>query len=127
MNEQEINIAIARANGWKFVPSHDVCGKSVPDRWDHEEFPSVWADYPYRYTNDLNAMHQVWCTLSARQHQTYRTILQGIITEAIDLDKPKDGPTHSVCQATALQRAEAYLRTLNLWKIQTSPTNLVRL
>ena len=122
MNEQEINIAIARANGWAPCISA-ICNVLSPCPYWVKATPngeSMLAVHGVpHYTKDLNLMHQAWCTLSPRQHESYRTWLQRIVAEAIDLDKPKDGPTHSVCQATALQRAEAYLRTLDLW--QTNP------
>jgi hypothetical protein len=122
MNEQEINIAIARANGWAPCTSaicniYGPCGFWIKTTPDGESMLAVHG-VPH-YTTDLNLMHEAWCTLSIHQHQTYRTWLQRIVAEAIDLDKPKDGPAHSVCQATAAQRAEAYLQTLDLW--QTNP------
>ena len=116
MTKEQINIAIAESLKWKFVPSHDVRGKAVPDYWTHEDFPAVWADYPRDYVNDLNAMHEAWCSLTLWQHQAFRHELQAVIAYAQEDEEPHKGPCHSVCNATALQRAEAYLKTIGKWK-----------
>lgn len=122
MNEQEINIAIARANGWAPCTSaicnaYGPCGHWIKTTPNGESMLALHG-VP-NYAKDLNLMHEVWCTLSVRQHDIYRTWLQRIVADAQDNNPSfKDGPAHSVCHATALQRAEAYLRTLDLW-----PTN----
>lgn len=115
MTKEQINIAIAESLEWKFVPSHDVRGKAVPNCWMHEEFPAVWADYPRDYVNDLNAMHEAWCQLTRNQHFLFRSYLQTIVLNVQESGVLPIGPAHSVCNATALQRAEAYLRTIGKW------------
>ncbi len=116
MNPRDMRIAIAEANGYEWtMEAHlesgyhswqnfaDQCGNEVLD----DELPD--------YCNDLNAMHEVWCSLTEKQHQYFRRELQFVIAEAGDNNIPHKGPCHSVCNATALQRAEAYLRTIGKW------------
>ena len=64
------------------------------------------------YLDDLNAMHAAWCTLSETQHYVFRRHLQYISGR----DGKLDGPCRSVCNATAAQRAEAFIRTLGKWE-----------
>lgn len=54
--------------------------------------------------NDLNAMHEAEKTLSRPQWETYCEYLIGVVCDSCPI------------YATAAQRAEAFLRTLNLWK-----------
>lgn len=66
------------------------CGNPVPD-----------------YPNDLNAMHEAWRSLTKAEHKAFREWLQEIVW--------RDGytqanPHRSVSNATAAQRAEAFLR-----------------
>lgn len=96
-----------------FGETHDVraggCGESVsgyglPD-----------------YLNDLNAMHEAVMSLPANQRVEFRKQLQYIVA-------PRTKPSRAGClvlmgdkeydawfNATAAQRAEAFLKTLNLW------------
>jgi hypothetical protein len=99
--EKEINIGIAQA-----------CGKTnlylTPD-----------------YLNDLNAMHEAWMSRNDDERIQMHQKLMDIVNR--DFPKDKDGfglrenmPTeHWVIltfEATARQRAEAFLRALDLWK-----------
>ena len=58
------------------------------------------------YRSDLNAMHEVEKVLTEPQQQRYLELLFN--------NFGKNG-VWMVCHATAAQRAEAFLRTLNLW------------
>lgn len=126
MTPEQINIAIAESQGWKFIASHDIRGKAVPDCWTHEDFPTVWADYPRDYCNDLNAMHEVIKTLDTKQQIQYADVLcRQTGKELLDYTGcyyPGENPIIDmeiiflVHNSTALQRAEAYLRTIGKWK-----------
>ena len=101
MNKQEQRIAIAEACGWKCSPLEDYqwecpnsgdCEDNVPD-----------------YLNDLNAMHEA--EKVAINHgklnqddYLYFDTLVSVCLQAHPFN------------ATAVQRAEAFLKTLNLWK-----------
>ena len=58
-----------------------------------------------RYLKDLNAMHEAEKVLTPKQRCDYMDFLD-----------PQEQNGWDVCHATASQRAEAFLRTLNLWK-----------
>ena len=62
------------------------------------------------YLNDLNAMHKAEKTLNPIQAAEYARILTSIAWQS-------EQPVFAPMTATAAQRAEAFLRTLNLWKL----------
>jgi len=68
------------------------------------------------YLNDLNAMHEVEKLMTATQLKVYRNTL-AMMNGGIFME---DGGSFVnlgfAVSATATQRAEAFLRTLNLWK-----------
>jgi hypothetical protein len=100
MNPEQQRIKIAEACGWLSVSYsstwRDVIGVTDDNDtcFDYEIVP----DYP----NDLNAMHEAEKVLTYEQFDDYY----------IELAKRMVRPF----QATAAQRAEAFLRTLNLWE-----------
>ena len=105
MNAEKQQIAIAEACGY-------VRGKEteVPyrDIWTHEGQTFCDCDLP-DYLNDLNAMREAWNTLNPVQQHT-----------AINhLERMLNGPCDTklrVVNATASQRAEAFLRTIGKWE-----------
>ena len=104
MNPEQQRIAIAEACGWKFIPEY-YHGEDQPP-----EFTTVTPDgrhlcgyYP-DYLNDLNAMHEAEKMLN-RESGYHGIGGYGLYLVALE---------HNV-SATASQRAEAYLKTLNLW------------
>ena len=113
MTPEQINIAIAESQGWKLGEMEEPSG-SKWQAWIDQE-GKLQVDIP-NYCNDLNAMHEAWCSLTEKQHQTFRRELQITVAFAKEDNIPHKGPCHSVCNATALQRAEAYLRTIGKWK-----------
>lgn len=109
MTPEQQRIAIAEACGWERVsvigyPAH-------PKEWDDI------AQLP-NYLNDLNAMHEAVSSLNPGLRDTYLDILteQVVHKNAIDLDGSIHDRNMPVVHATAAQRAEAFLRTLNLWQ-----------
>ena len=124
MTKEQINIAIAEAQGWKFIPPLDKTFS--PNCWEHENFPTVWEVYPCDYCNDLNAMHEVIKTLDTKQQIQYADVLcRQTGKELLDYTGcyyPGENPIIDmeiiflVHNSTALQRAEAYLRTIGKWK-----------
>jgi hypothetical protein len=114
MKPKEQRIAIAKACGWKkddhYEDGFSHEGKQLVTGWRdnrnvfHRKLPD--------YLNDLNAMHETHESLTYEQHQQYCFELPQIVRR----DEFTLGNNHkSVCHATAAQRAEAFLRTLNLW------------
>jgi hypothetical protein len=124
MTPEKQRIAIAKACGLNpvtvpFIPrdmksGHQGCwftadaAAHMRSTYPHGAAPKVIPNY----LSDLNAMHEAEKILSSEQCYEYRRIL--------------DSPTNFVegvhaaryytFNATASQRAEAFLRTLNLWK-----------
>ncbi len=120
MNAQEQKIAIAEACGWKKEGRF-----KDRERWispDFKKVCTVWKDgqlggelFP-DYLNDLNAMHEAEKVFSPQR------CVAGVYSSAnweryyatLCRNAERDGT--SVAHATAPQRAEAFLRTLGLWK-----------
>ena len=119
MSPEAQRIAIAEACGWKLVT-------------DNPEYEPYWEDpkgnmvavsngvhrFP-NYLNDLNAMHEAETFIRNAQDQmryaSETLIAMGFddLIEASDLNV--DYCWHAM-GATAAQRAEAFLKALNLWK-----------
>ncbi len=104
MTEQAQRIAIAKWMGWTVITSNGVGRPSWSNRhgFDDRAIPD--------YTRDLNAMAEVEERLTDNQWRDYATYKLG-----------------NDVSATAAQRAEALLRTLNLWtddvpETTTAPT-----
>ena len=105
-------IRIAEACGWKRpilwgMPVNDCESPS------HEWFDRT-QDYQVSllkrcpdYLNSLDAMHEAEATLVGKQRQAYRVTLKRVCNHPFH--------THYV-HATAAQRGEAFLRTLNRWE-----------
>lgn len=120
MTNQEINIAIAKVCGWTFgEPSFTHAGRwevrfgnppySSDSKWAGEppSFEECYKNYSLlpNYCEDLNAMHAAENGLNNQSKAIYREKLCIVTLN-------NGGPIH----ATASQRSEAFLRTLNLWK-----------
>lgn len=113
MTPEAINIAIAEARGWTKI--YWGGGQRHRPMGINPEVDGVRLPLP-DYLNDLNAMHEAVMSqnwpLSGRI--TYRRNLQDIVSR----DKGVDNLIHygECINATAAQRAEAFLRTKGLWK-----------
>lgn len=116
MKPEQQRVAIAEACGWtdchlplasnQNLPFTErvLCG-IAPDRITHSPLPD--------YLNDLNAMHDAEKTMSWEESVKFR----------LNLCDNSDGPNakfrtveSAMCHAEASQRAEAFLKTLDLWK-----------
>jgi len=94
-------IKIAEACGWKKRNAHRLSQWLAPQG-------GAWNEPP-DYLNDLNAMHEAEKSLQLKHQMLY----QGMIGRVTGNRCPAlFGQIH----ATAAQRAEAFLRTLNLWE-----------
>ena len=98
MTDEQINIAIAEACGWKYEKNET----HAPDGafwWSkNPEFPD--------YCNDLNAMHEAEKIFD---NALYCRYIDELCTQAI---KGKN----CMYLATAAQRAEAFLKTIGKWE-----------
>ena len=111
MTDEQINKAIAKALGLK-IEIERITRRGNPDQnrvqlWCLIE-PHGWRRLP-NYCNDLNAMHEATQSLTKDQLRWYRNLLIEMTGtfEAID--------------ATAAERAEAFLRTIGKWEYEAKP------
>jgi len=117
MNKNKQKIAIAEACGWKYLPK-DSYGiqwvtppKGTPPKKHVPSAPFAPSDVP-DYLNDLNAMHEVEKVLSLDDKLNFVMYLGGLCQNT----DPRVGSWPNVAFATASQRAEAFLKTINKWE-----------
>ena len=97
MTPEQQRIAIAKACGWVESPY---------GKWSNDGLILRDPLNPPDYLNDLNAMHDAEKILSPTSEIEWHNQLQNVC-----------GCSWRVMiRATAAQRAEAFLKTLNLWK-----------
>lgn len=100
MTDEQMIIAIAEALGYTHVRIiKDIEGPPDIGIGHHPTKPHSVPDY----LNDLNAMHEAEGILTNEQIEVYCSLLQ----------KPQWGIWWAI-SATARQRAEAFIKTLNL-------------
>jgi hypothetical protein len=97
MNTEQQRIAIAEACGW--LQSRTCHWEGW---WYLKKGKRTYQQRPPDYLNDLNAMHKAEKIMSYDEFDEYY----------VQLSMKMVRPFH----ATAAQRAEAFLRTLDLWK-----------
>jgi hypothetical protein len=118
MDKKLQRIKIAEACGWSNVGIDQkigdiTCRRDAGDLWGlppgyHIGEYSPWAyRVPPDYLDDLNAMHEAEKVLKGEKWVEYVRMLAGM-----------NETYKGLCHATAAQRAEAFLRTLNLWDDQ---------
>lgn len=114
MNTETIRIAIAEACGWIVLEHHcwsdqsKPCGRHVPD--------GKWETIP-DYLSDLNAMHEAEKVIVGNEQQAEYS--QQLI-EVLNRDHHGEyrflgASGYRQMHATATQRAEAFLKTINKW------------
>jgi hypothetical protein len=103
MTDEQINIAIAKACGWTDCSNVDgsLCGLPAG-------VTSLNGRYSFipDYCNDLNAMHEAEKIFDTALYCRY-------INELCDITIKGN---NSMYMATAVQRAEAFLKTINKWE-----------
>lgn len=113
MNPEQINIAIAKACGHKDISMQLIAENTGMDAW--EAFSGVPNKGGYAvpdYHGDLNAMHEAEKKLDplgkdGSYEYWLRTVCQ--------IPERESAKGRWFYRAKASQRAEAFLRTLNLW------------
>lgn len=108
MKPEAQRIAIAEACGWVDIyhVNNVYCG--LPPHGYFKQGDMMCHPNLPDYLNDLNAMREAEKVLTQEQEDKY------VVTLCLDV-QPKPRLHH----ATAAQRAEAFLRTLNLWTDDT--------
>lgn len=103
MTPQSQRIAIAEACGWKRAQSKGV----VIEGWLKD---NSWSVHLPDFLSDLNAMHEAEEKLTDDEWELYRALL-------VKASFISGLPTwRCAIHAPAAHRAEAFLRTLGLWK-----------
>ena len=113
MTPEQQRIAIAEACGWTEISDWGAGGINGK----HPKEP--WTEVIPDYLNDLNAMHEAEKGLNEDQQKLYVERLMGDVHNPISdyCQEYMWDAVYSFClHATAAQRAEAFLRTLSLWK-----------
>lgn len=111
MTPEQQRIAIAQFCGWRWITESQMCGYA-PWRKQYygKDIPTdnslPFDDLPIYYA-DLIAMHEAEEKLNAGQRAMF-----GIALEVVC----KTNDRFALIHATTAQRAEAFLRTLNLWQ-----------
>jgi len=114
MTEQEQRCAIAKACGWDLDPPKARNWKS---RGKFVNGPGgvpgmVFVHSIPDYFNDLNAMHEAHKTLEPDEQTEFVRWLRVVVLQSpVGISHPGQ-----LINTTAAQRAEAFLKTLNLWK-----------
>jgi len=124
MHRWKQNIAIAEASGWERGPKKScvasesglVNGPTYTRYWEANQYwhkksdKYGWQDTCPDFVGSLDQMHNAWETLTVSQKVKFRNIL----IKDMKLGVVMWG------NATASQRAEAFLKTLGLW-IENDP------
>lgn len=114
MSEEEINKAIAEACGWEFSETAVSYPNGLKIQFHPPEYvKEVFFKEIPDYCNDLNAMHEAENMLTEKQTRTFAFMLAQVLdtTPTVDLDDQ-----FLNIHATAIQRAEAFLKTIGKWE-----------
>jgi len=120
MTPEQQRIAIAEVCGlFRIMPLRRTTRKGAPDQngvklWycnEHHGGAASYVEVP-DYLNDLNAMHEAEKFLSRGEHYN-QTGEFGLYVKNLDL--VRCGRLHLI-EATAAERAEAFLRTISKWE-----------
>jgi glutamate mutase epsilon subunit len=101
MTDEQINIAIAEACGWTSICYNSIHGKWMGTQPQEDRDAYHLPDY----CNCLNAMHEAEKVFDTALYCRY-------INELCDLTIKGN---NSMYMATARQRAEAFLKTIEKW------------
>jgi hypothetical protein len=107
MTPEQQRIAIAEACGWTFIERLALTGIPKGSRGNADA--RVIPDY----LNDLNAMNEVEQNLGGMDKAEFAVQLCRVVGK--DWPSGIGGGSFAHVHATAAQRAEAFLRTLNLY------------
>lgn len=114
MKPEDQIIAIAKACGWHHFILNDEYGNDRALRpTESHEAGCIFTDLP-DYTADLNAMHEAEKTIDPDRLGVYQVALYGVCR--VNPNSILASKQQKVISATAAQRAEAFLHTLNLWR-----------
>jgi hypothetical protein len=108
MNPQKQRIAIAEACGWKVI--NDALCHITPDK---DGLPQIaWIARLPDYLTDLNAMAEAIATLGYDKQQDWLNKLSYVL----GFKSRNNWVLSDLVNATAAQRAEAFLKTIGKWE-----------
>ena len=127
MNKELQQIKIAEACGYVWDNGRiGVCGwwtdpSGFQISWGQNKLKAMSQLLMIDYLNDLNAMHEAESSLTEEQFYIYGSYLDTITLPKKSMpmcyvDSPEAGMYRELICATAAQRAEAFLKTLDLWE-----------
>lgn len=119
MTPEEQRIALAEWAGWKYSPSANSSIKHEATMAWYRPGNSPWhLEQLPDYLNDLNAVHELEKKLDYEMRYNYAEVLSSVVLDRSELVwwDLASHETFDVSHATAAQRCEALLKTLNLWK-----------
>jgi len=114
MNEEQQRIAIAEACGWKPMECRNCRPKPCSCDTDKPNHNS-----PPNYLNDLNAMHEAEQTLWEKDWTSRQDFVDNLARILSPIHGYRKQSGLDLLDATAAQRAEAFLRTINKWEETT--------
>jgi len=128
MTPESQRIAIAEACGWT-VPDHCITKRRMAGMTERQcrgaapdfgmDSAGVYHDSLPDYLNDLNAMHEAEKVLPIDRQYEYGEklrVISGNVGPKGGHFTPNGFGCYALAHLSATQRAEAFLRTLNLWK-----------
>ncbi len=115
MSPEQQRIKIAEACGWKRRDYVNCHGVTVQD-WVKENEVIYGTENLPDYLNDLNAMHEAEKVLNREQIHKYLDELEHLVARDQKFLPTVAWLNWLSLHATAVQRAEAFLKTLGIWK-----------
>ena len=117
MTDEQINEKIAEIFDWKKVPEALGVGWWFRPRDPGVQLRRISPSCP-DYCNDLNAMHDA---IQSLDHATRVHSFRRALAKAVGVLQDPDWESSlslldKLTNASARQRAEAFLRTMNLWE-----------
>jgi hypothetical protein len=119
MSPEQQRIAIAEACGWTNVhPSNPPCGYT--ERYAGTPSATIVCVPIPDYLNDLNAMHEAetYGCFDLNNKSYAKNLAEVVLRDPQGMHHITANwwAIKRIATATAAQRAEAFLKTLNLWK-----------
>lgn len=114
MTDQEINIAISELCGWTCCEPKPQVKDSPFARWAKGDEIREFRNLP-DFCHDLNAMREAMLALNCLHRNRFVFELMGVLNIRDD-QSPEPSDMFEFANATARQRAEAFLLTLGKWQ-----------
>lgn len=117
MTPEQQNIAIAEACGWRHAMARHPKSLNIVTVWSDGKSPWCHIRKPPDYLGDLNAMHEAEKVLTDKEKESYIMDIACVIRHQQGISNYESIPQcHFSTFATAAQRAEAFLKTINKWE-----------